>query len=114
MSNTRLTVGLAVPMPEGIDPDFVENYKDDQYDALVQVAYDGKTLLYMFQDDVDYEVPFAVFDPINMMDDFRFEAKEAGFGDIDLLSVKVFVDHWYDGADSNHMELTPEKLKEVQ
>ncbi|QYC52567.1 hypothetical protein [Salmonella phage SSBI34] len=111
MSNQRITFGvmaeMAIPVggyenSEHIDlQEWLEEIESD-----LKLNYDGNMILFIKRDEESCDFSFESFNPHELIKEFNDELKRANVFAWDD-TVKIFFDHWYDGCDSNHMQVTP-------
>lgn len=119
MSEQRITVGYAVKVNNDISEDKaqeINDYFDDNYDyrSGFRLSYENNILIYKVKDKESYNVDLVLFKVGNAEQTFREVLREIpeelGLT-VDISTLCVFFDHWYDGCDSNHMEIQPEDLE---
>lgn len=108
MSSQRITIGVIAKMKTPVG-DFHEEVHQDLNEKLednfgLALNYDGDILIYTdsSQESCHVGLVLADQDIIN-----RFERRLQASGvEIYPETVKIFFDHWYDGCDSNHKQIS--------
>lgn len=113
MSGMRLTIGIIAQLDRCFGDFHQEEHQAiseylDRIGSKLQLTYGGDMVVYIEQDHrTDYEGPGISVLENDMMSDFEEELRAAGLC-VYQGTPKVFVDHWYDGADPNHLDISLE------
>lgn len=113
MSGMRLTVGIIAQLSKSVgDYDQPEHEalaeKLEVMDSPLQLTYGGDMIVYVEKDErTDYSGPGLILLEDNIMSSFE---QELALADLFVLqgTPKLFVDHWYDGADPPHIDISLE------
>lgn len=111
MSGMRLTVGVIAQLAKSVG-----DYNQPEHEALAEkledmksslkLTYGGDMIVYIAEDKrTDHEGPGLILLDENIMEDFEMELRQAGLF-VFQGTPKVFVDHWYDGADPGHIDIS--------
>lgn len=113
MSGMRLTVGIIAQLSKSVG-----DYNQPEHQALaeklevmdspLQLTYGGDMIVYVEKDErTDYSGPGLILLEENIMSSFE---QELALADLFVLqgTPKLFVDHWYDGADPPHIDISLE------
>lgn len=111
MSGMRLTVGIIAQLTKGVG-----DYNQPEHQALtekledmkspLQLTYGGDMIVYIEEDKrTDHEGPGMIMMDQDIMTSFELALKVAGLF-VFQGTPKMFVDHWYDGADPNHLDIS--------
>lgn len=113
MSGMRLTVGIIAQLSKSVG-----DYNQPEHQALaeklevmdspLQLTYGGDMIVYVEKDErTDYSGPGLILLEDDIMSSFE---QELALADLFVLqgTPKVFVDHWYDGADPPHIDISLE------
>lgn len=114
MSGMRLTVGVIAQLAKSVG-----DYNQPKHQALtekledmkssLELTYGGDMVVYIEEDKrMDYEGCGLMLINNDLMSDFWQELATANLFVVDG-TPKVFVDHWYDGADPGHIDITLEQ-----
>ncbi|QQG33373.1 hypothetical protein [Pectobacterium phage PcCB7V] len=114
MSGMRLTVGIIAQLAKSVG-----DYNQPEHQALTEkledmksslkLTYGGDMIVYIAEDKrTDYNGPGLILVEEDIMSLFEQELALAGLF-VFQGTPKVFVDHWYDGADANHIDITLEQ-----
>lgn len=114
MSGMRLTMGIIAQLSNKVG-----DYNQEEHQALddylerigssLQLTYGGDMIVYTHEDKrTDDEGPgMALINIPEMMEAFEHELMTAGLF-VFQGTPQLFVDHWYDGADPNHLDISLE------
>lgn len=114
MSGMRLTIGVMAKLEESISRRDCEDLNDrlSDQDSPLAITYDGEKVVFSKHDFGDYDdKSLVILDPKKLFDEFESEANMAGILFVPG-SERIFVDEWYDGADSQHMTAKTSKVYE--
>lgn len=111
MSGMRLTVGIIAQLSKSVG-----DYNQPEHQALTEkledmksslkLTYGGDMVVYIEEDKrTDYEGPGMIILGEDIMSSFEQELVLAGLF-VFQGTAKMFVDHWYDGADPNHLDIS--------
>lgn len=111
MSGMRLTVGIIARLAKSVG-----DYNQPEHQALTEkleemksslnLTYGGDMIVYIEEDKrTDYEGPGLILVEDDIMSSFEQELALAGLF-VFQGTPKVFVDHWYDGADPPHLNIS--------
>lgn len=113
MSGMRLTVGVIAQLAQGYgdynQPAHIEfQEKLEEMESPLQLTYGGDMIVYIDSDSrTDYDGP-----GLKILNDDIMQQFEMALIQADLMvyqgTPKVFVDHWYDGADPPHINISLE------
>jgi hypothetical protein len=111
MSGMRLTVGVIAQLTKSVG-----DYNQPEHEALAEkleemksplkLTYGGDMIVYIEQDKrTDYDGPGLILLEDDLMSAFE---QELALADLFVFqgTPKIFVDHWYDGADPPHIDIT--------
>lgn len=112
MSDNRVTVGVMAMLAKPIGNHNTEEWHDfndtmDEKGRNLRLNYDGNIVVYIESDGPDYEAGLLILDNEGLIADFYAEVETEGI-QVLLGTPKVFVDHWYDGVDPPHINLSLE------
>lgn len=113
MSGMRLTIGIIAQLDRcfgDFNQEDHQNVSDylDRIGSKLKLTYGGDMVVYIDQDHrTDHEGPGIKILENDMMSDFEEELRAAGLF-VYRGTPKVFVDHWYDGADPSHLDISLE------
>lgn len=106
MSDNRITIGvmakLETPFLEE-DRQEVQEIWEEQKIPL-QLNYDANIVVYVHQDMPGYQCGLVFFED-NIMEQFENELFRAGIFAVEG-TARMFVDHWYDGVDPTHLNIS--------
>lgn len=112
MSDQRFTMGLIALLKEPVGDlhtDEWQGLSEKLYDSESKLflTYGGDMIAYRHLDVPVYEAGLMVFDPkdYSMAKAFNEALAKVGIAIVPG-SMRGFIDNWYDGADSNHIDLT--------
>lgn len=111
MSGMRLTVGVIAQLDKPFGDFHQEQHQNlsdylDRIGSKLKLTYGGDMIVYIAEDKrTDYEGPGLILLDENIMEDFEMELRQAGLF-VFQGTPKVFVDHWYDGADPGHIDIS--------
>lgn len=113
MSGMRLTIGIIAQLQTSVG-----DFNQEEHQALgeylesinspLRLTYGGDMVVYIDSDKrTDYEeTGLTILDP-GIMEVFEMELEKAGLF-VFQGTPQVFVDHWYDGCDPPHIDITLE------
>lgn len=114
MSGMRLTMGIIAKLSKPVGDFHQEEHQTisdylERIGSSLQLTYGGDMVVYIHEDKrTDDEGPgMSVVNIPEMMEDFEYELREAGLF-VFQGTPQFFVDHWYDGADPNHLDISLE------
>lgn len=111
MSGMRLTVGVIAQLDRcygDYNQEAHQNLSDhlESIKSSLKLTYGGDMIVYIAEDKrTDYEGPGLILLDENIMEDFEMELRRANLF-VFQGTPKVFVDHWYDGADPGHIDIS--------
>lgn len=111
MSGMRLTIGVIAQLVHGYgdynEPAHQEFQADlEEMESPLKLTYGGDMIVYIASDSrTDYDGPGLNILDNDIMDQFGMALIQANLM-VYQGSQKVFVDHWYDGADPPHIDIS--------
>lgn len=113
MSGMRLTTGIIAQLKTGFGDFHEESHqeKSDELDALggyLKLTRDGDMVVFILDDDRDAEdLGITFFQGIDggILSRLNGHLADAGLELVDG-TCKLFLDHWYDGVDANHWDIS--------